>query len=200
MPQTAAEWHAALNHLPPALFVASVIFDLLGSALKRDSLKTAGFWTLIGGVLGAAAAVTSGLIAEDRIEHGEAVHQMMDRHKTWAISVSVTFALLAAWRIWRRGVLGPQEQPTYLFAASLAALGILWTAHLGGTMVFRHAAGVPTAALQEELKDRAEVHHHEEGEEREVGEAHEHGAPDSAVAKPDTGHTHAPGTPPHKHD
>ncbi len=191
--QTAAEWHAALNDLPPALLLASVIFDLLGSALKRDSLKTAAFWSLIGGVLGAGAAVTSGLIASGRIEHGETVHDIMERHETWAISVSITFALLAAWRIWRKGVLGPQERPTYLFAASLATLGLIYTAHLGGTMVFRHGAGVPTAALQAELQDRAEGRHHEEGE------AHEHGQPDSA-AKADTGHTHPPGTPPHQHD
>jgi uncharacterized membrane protein len=197
---TAAEWHAALNDLPPALFLASVVFDWLGSATKRDTLKAAGFWALVAGVAGAAAAIVSGLVTEDTIEHGETVHQIMGRHETWAIAVSVTFALLAAWRIWRRGVLGPQERPTYLFAASLAALGILYVAHLGGTMVFRHGAGVPTAALQEALTERAEGHHHHEaGEEHEEAE-HNHAAPDSGAAKADTGHTHPPGTPPHSHD
>lgn len=178
---TAAEWHAALNDLPPALFLASVIFDWLGSAAKRETLKAAGFWALVGGVIGAAAAVTSGLLAEGRIEHGETVHRIMERHEMWAISVSVTFALLAAWRIWRKGVLGPQERPTYLFAATLGALGILYVAHLGGTMVFRHGAGVPTPALQEALTERTEGHQH--GDEPEAGE-----------------HTDAPGMPPHQHD
>jgi uncharacterized membrane protein len=196
---TAAEWHAALNDLPPTLFLASVAFDWLGSATKRDTLKAAGFWALVAGVVGAAAAIVSGLVAEDSIEHSEAVHQIMGRHETWAIAVSVTFALLAAWRIWRKGVLGPQERPTYLFAASLAALGIIYVAHLGGTMVFRHGAGVPTAVMQEELTGRAEGHHHEAGEEHEEAE-HSHAAPDSGAAKADTGHTHPPGTPPHSHD
>src|SRR3989338_6212389 len=108
---TAAEWHAALNDLPPAPLLASVIFDWLGSATKRDSLKAAGFWAL---VAGAALAVTSGLLAEGSIEHGETVHRVMERHETWAIAVGVGFAMLAAWRIWRKGVLGPQERPTYL--------------------------------------------------------------------------------------
>lgn len=196
---TAAEWHAALNDLPPALFLASVAFDWLGSATKRDTLKAAGFWALVAGVVGAAAAVTSGLLAEGRIEHGETVHLIMERHETWAIATSVTFALLAAWRIWRKGVLGPQERPTYLFAVSLAALGIIYVAHLGGTMVFRHGAGVPTAALQEALTERAEGHHHEAGEEHEKAEQ-EHAPADSVAAPADTGHTHAPGTPPHQHD
>ena len=59
---TAAEWHAALNDLPPTLFGASVGFGLLGSAFKRDPLKAAGFWSLIGGVLGAVRGVAAGLL------------------------------------------------------------------------------------------------------------------------------------------
>jgi uncharacterized membrane protein len=184
---TAAEWHAALNDLPPTLFAASVTFDLLGSAFKRDSLKAAGFWTLIGGVLGSALAVTTGLRAEDTIEHSEAVHQIMERHETWAISVSVVFALLAVWRLWRRGALPGPERAIYLVLASLGALGILYTAHLGGTMVFRHGAGVPSAAMEQELKGRAEHQHDEAAEEHEAAPA-------------DTGHAHLPGTPPEGHD
>ncbi|MBI2616018.1 MAG: DUF2231 domain-containing protein [Gemmatimonadetes bacterium] len=192
---TAAEWHAALNDLPPALLLASVIFDWLGTATKRDSLKASGFWALVAGVAGAALAVTSGLLAEDTIEHGETVHRVMERHETWAIAVSVAFALLAAWRIWRKGVLGPQERPTYLVAATVGALGIIYVAHLGGTIVFRHAGGVPTPALQQALKERTQEHEHAPGEEPEQA------APaDTAAAKADTGHTHPPGTPPHQHD
>jgi hypothetical protein len=121
----------------------------------------------------------------------------MEGHKTWAIAVSVTFALLAAWRIWRKGVLGPQERPTYLFAATVGALGIIYVAHLGGTIVFRHAGGVPTAALQEALAERTQEHEHAPGEE------HEETVPADTSATADTakaGHTHAPGTPPHEHD
>jgi uncharacterized membrane protein len=192
---TAAEWHAALNDLPPTLFVASVGFDLLGSATRRDSLKSAGLWTLIGGVLGAVAAVVSGLIAEDSIQHSEVVHAIMERHETWAISVSIAFALLAVWRIWRRGTLDPRERPAYLVAASLAAIGIIYTAHLGGVMVFRHGAGVPSTVMEQELRGRAEGHHHEAGEEH--GEGHEHAGPDSGVDA-DTAHSHMPATTTHK--
>jgi uncharacterized membrane protein len=180
---TAAEWHAALNDLPPTLFAASVAFDLLGSILKRDSLKTTGFWTLIGGVLGSVLAVASGLIAEDRIAHSQAVHQIMERHETWAISVSVLFALLAVWRIWRRGTLPGPERAVYLVLACVGALGILYAAHLGGTMVFRHGAGVPTAAMEQEIRARAQQQHDEAGD-----EAQEH-----SVAPADTGHAHPAG-------
>ena len=143
-------------------------------------------------MLGAVLAVTSGLIAEDRIQHSEAVHQIMEVHETWAISLSIGFAGLAAWRIWRRGTLPGVERPIYLVLASLGALGILYTAHLGGTMVFAHGAGIPTAAMEQEIQARAA---HEHGE---ADAAHEH--PAGAGAPADTTHTHLPGTPPHTHD
>jgi uncharacterized membrane protein len=190
------------------LFVVSVVFDLAGSATKRPALKTAGFWTLIAGVVGAALAIATGLRAESSIEHGETVHRIMERHETWAIAVSVTFALLAIWRVWRKDALGPQERPTYLFASTLAALGIVYVAHLGGTIVFRHAGGVPTAALEEALTERSAGHQHGEGEEHEhaEGETHEHAPADSARGTGDSAragapaHTHPPGTPPHEHE
>jgi hypothetical protein len=107
----------------------------------------------------------------------------------------VVFGLLAVWRVWRRGVLGPQERPAYLLGATVGALGIVYVAHLGGTVVFRHAGGIPTAALQEALAERTQEHEHAPGEE------HEASAPaDSGAAKADTGHAHPPGTPPHEHE
>jgi uncharacterized membrane protein len=188
--QTAAEWHAAINDLAPALLLASVIFDLLGSVTGRDSLKAAGFWTLVGGAIGAVAAAASGLIAEDTIEHGEAVHRVMETHEVLALSVTGLFVLLAAWRIWRRGNLGPVERPPYLVAATVGALGVIWVAHLGGTIVFRHGGGVPSAVMEEALRERTGEHEHGPGEE------HEHAEPADTAA----GHTHPPGTPPHEHD
>lgn len=197
--ETAAEWHAALNDLPPALLLASVAFDLLGGATKREGLKVAGFWTLVAGTVGAAGAVVSGLLAEKTIEHGEAVHLVMERHKVLALSVGGLFLVLAGWRIWRHGNLGPAEQPPYLVAATVGALGIIWVAHIGGTIVFRHGGGIPSAVMQEALRERTGEHEHGPGEEHD-STATAAAMGDSAKADSVAGHTHAPGTPPHRHE
>ena len=87
-----------------SLLPLAVLFDLLGAFLKRDSLKAAGFWSLMAGVLGTGAAIVSGLVAEDATPHGAEAHAIMETHETLAFIVLGLFAILAIWRLVRRGV------------------------------------------------------------------------------------------------
>src|SRR6266446_365052 len=141
-------FHAAVNDLPAALLFVTVLFDIAAWLTKRDSLKSAALWTLWAGVIGGWVAVLAGLKAEDAIEHGEAIHELMETHETLALITMGIFTAVLAWKLFRRSKLTGAEE-----------------------------AG----------------HHHEAGE----AEEHEHAAP-ADTAKP-AGHTHAPGTPPHKH-
>jgi uncharacterized membrane protein len=185
--------HAALNDLPPALLLVAVIFDLLAAMTKRPALRTAGYWTMIAGAVGGVLAVVSGLEAEDHIAHGEAVHKAMETHETLALVTLGIFAVLAVWRLFRENRMGNGER-TLALLISIGGLGVLLaTAAQGGKLVFDHAAGIPTPVLQEELHERAEGHHHDGGE---AEEAEEH--TDSTATAPGSGHTHPPGTPPHK--
>jgi uncharacterized membrane protein len=200
--------HAALNDLPAALLLVAVIFDLLAAVTKRPALRTAGYWTMIAGAVGGVLAVGSGLEAEDHIAHGEAVHEAMETHETLALITLGIFAVLAVWRLFRESRMGSGER-TIALVVSVGGLGVLLTtAAQGGKLVFDHAAGIPTTVLQEEMHERAEGHHHHEGEAEEAeehehaeGEAHDH-ADSGANAHTDSmtegGHTHPPGTPPHK--
>ena len=207
--------HAALNDLPAALLLAAVLFDLLAAATRREGLRIASFWTLMLGVLGAAAAVISGLQAEDHIAHGEAVHELMGTHEKLAIVTTGIFTVLALWRLFRESRMGQAERALAL-ALGLGGAGVLTaTGVYGGKLVFEHAAGVPSEVLTEELHERSEGHHHHgDGEEHgdadedhhHAEEAHEHPAPAAtgdSVGAPDSatpaGHVDPPGTPPHSH-
>jgi len=175
--------HAAVNDLPPALLPVSVLFDLLGIWLKRESLRAAAFWTLIAGVLGTAAAIGAGLMAEDVVQHSEAAHLIMQSHKTLAFIVLAIFGILALWRILRRGVWTEAEQPVALTAGVIGVALLLYTAHLGGELMFDHAVGIPTARLEQIPAERA---------------GHEHNAPAAPpVTAAPTAPTSAPsGAPP----
>ena len=66
-------------------------------------------------------------------------------------------------------------------ALCLALVGsgfLISTGQHGGELVFDHAAGIKTPALEAEIKDRAMGHRHEEDED----EDHDHDAPDSVTA------------------
>lgn len=195
---TAAEAHAAFNDLPAALLVTAVLFQLLGVLLKKEALRAAGFWMLIAGAVGALAAVATGLRAEATIEHGSAAHMIMERHETLAITMTVIFVGLAVWAGWRGNRMAKWETPTFLTLSVLGALLLFYVGHLGGSLVFRYGAGVPTTNLEAALADRAAGHEHAPGEE------HDHGPAtpvDSAGAAGQASgdHDHPPGTPPHEH-
>ena len=191
--------HAALNDLPTALLLVAVLFDLVALARRSQSLRAVGFWSLMAGAVGGVLAVISGLQAEDHIQHGEEVHRVMETHEKLALITLGTFAVLALWRIVRERRMGNGERLASVIL-SVGGLGVMFaTAIYGGRLVFEHAAGVPSAVLQEELKERNEGHHHSAGEADEhsdepaagsAGQADSAGAPDA--------HTHQPGTPPHQ--
>ena len=153
---TLAELHAALNDFPVVLIIASVVFDLWGTARGRDSALAAAYWCLLGGAASAVITAASGLLAEDRVEQTSAVHQLIENHETLAISLTLVFVALAGWRIWRKNRFSPAERQSYTMVAAVGAAGMIWLSHLGGTMVYRHAAGIPSATLQQELRERAD--------------------------------------------
>lgn len=180
----APRWHAILNDLPAALLLAAVLFDLAGAALKRESLAWAGIWTLWAGVLGGWAAVVAGKLAEASLEHGEAMHRIMETHEKIALMTMSVFTIVLIWKMARRFQLPAQELALTRALSVVGLLGLVWTGVLGGRILFDHAAGIPTPTLQTELQNRTEGHEHQAG------------TADTTKAAP---HVDPPGTPPHKH-
>ena len=183
----APRWHALLNDLPAALLLVAVLFDLVGAARKRESLTWAGIWTLWAGVIGGWAAVVAGKLAEDAIEHGEAIHEIMEKHENVALITMSLFTIVLIWKMARRFQMPSQELALTRFLSVVGLVGLAWTGILGGRLMFEHAAGIPTQTLQAEIENR---------------EAGQPMGADSAKTAADTAkatHPHPPGTPPHRH-
>ncbi len=154
-------FHAAVNDLPAALFFVTVLFDLGAWLFKRESLKAAALWTLWAGVVGGWVAVLAGLQAEDVIEHGEAIHELMETHETLAL------------KLFRRARLTGAEEVGLRLLGVAGFVAIIWTAVIGGKLVFEHAAGVPAATMRAEMENRAAGHAHAPGDEH-ADSAHKH--------------------------
>lgn len=182
-------FHAAVNDLPAALLFVTVLFDFAGWFTTRESLKAAAVWTLWAGVIGGWIAVIAGLQAEDVIEHGKGIHDLMETHETLALTTMGIFTAVLAWRLFRRAKITSGEEAALRVLSVAGFVTIIWTGVLGGKLMFEHAAGISKATMETEMKDRAAGHHHGEGEADE--DEHEHA--DTAKAQ-----AHPPGTPPHK--
>jgi uncharacterized membrane protein len=179
----AARWHAMLNDVPAAVLTIAVLFDIGALVTKRESLMWAAIWTLWAGVIGGWAAVIAGELASDSIEHGEAIHEIMENHETMALLTMGVFSVVLVWRLLRRFQMPSQELAITRFLSVLGLVGLIWTGVLGGKLMFEHAAGIPVKTMQAEILDRAAGHHHEAGEE------HEHDAPIDTT-KATAPHTH----------
>jgi uncharacterized membrane protein len=186
----AAHWHAVLNDLPAALLLVAVLFDVAAAMTKRESLMWAGIWTLWAGVIGGWAAVVAGKLASGTIQHGEAIHEIMEKHENVALMTMALFTAVLAWRLIRRFQMPQQELAFTRMLSIVGLIGLVWTGVLGGRLMFQHAAGIPSQVLQAELENREAGHEHQPGEQREPG------TPADTVKAT---HTHPPGTPPHSH-
>ena len=128
--------HAALNDLPAALLVVTVLFDLAAWLTKRESLQAAASWTLWAGVLGGWAAVLAGLQAEDVIEHGDAAHDLMETHETLALVTMGVFSAVLVYKLIRRARLSGVEKAGLRLLSVAGFVGIIWTARIGGKLMF----------------------------------------------------------------
>lgn len=175
----APRWHAVLNDLPVALLLAAVLFDLAGALFKRESLKWASIWTLWAGVIGGWAAVVAGKLAEEALEHGEAIHALMEQHERLGLITMGVFTVILAWKMYRRFALPAAEEAVTRLLGVVGLAGIIWVGSIGGKLMFEHAAGVSNERLRAELRDRRAMPM--------VGDTVK------------STHVDPPGTPPHKH-
>src|SRR3989442_2672455 len=154
-------FHAAVNDLPVALLLVTVLFDLAAWRTKRSSLEAAARWTLWAGGAGGWVAVLAGLEAEDVIEHGEAIHELMETHETLALVTMGIFTVVLAWRLLRRPRLGGVEQAALRLLSVAGLVGIVWTGRIGGKRVVQHAAGGSAGGIGAGKGDpQARTQHH----------------------------------------
>ena len=141
-------WHPVVVHLPLVGLLFAVLFDLV--AVQRHSTRwreaaTALWWI---GFLGAAAAITTGLIAYNRVEHSDLGHEEMVLHRNLVLAAVALLLTAAIWR-WRR----PYSRGAALLGM-VGALGLAGAGYLGGDLVYRHGIGIPTETLEEIAHER----------------------------------------------
>lgn len=134
--------HAFAVHFPVAFLVVSTILYGCWLVVRRELLATLFVVTASIGLVGLAAAVITGQFQVDaQITDGGFV-EVFRQHENLAYYALSAFYGAFMWYIVRRKKMEYTEQ-WLLLVAQLVALGVvLYTAHIGGVLVYEHGAGV----------------------------------------------------------
>ena len=125
--------HPVIIHFPIALFIASVVFDLLAAWRKQPVLASVAYYNLVGAVLTLPIAIATGLGAWQWQLEGATLKGNLRLHLICALtSASLIFLL---WRM-RSRLRAKDISPGIAYAAVtvFALMAIMLTGHLGGIL------------------------------------------------------------------
>lgn len=134
--------HPMLVHFPIALLSSAVFFDLLGLRWREEECRTASLYTLGLGLAGALAAVVSGHMAEEAVEHSGVPESVLELHEGLGFATFWIFLALLGWRF-ATGIGFARERRAVSVGLGIVGVIVLLVAsYYGGSLVYDYGAGV----------------------------------------------------------
>jgi uncharacterized membrane protein len=136
--------HPMIVHFPIALILVGFLADLAYLFYsKEECLSKAGFYLMILGTLGAAAAFITGHLFTTEPTQGEIV-KVFEQHETAALITLLIMVVASAVRIY--AVITKKEHSAYkwtIFGLYLiGTIEVSITGFMGGNMVFNYMMGI----------------------------------------------------------
>ncbi len=132
--------HPLVVHFPIAFLYGATLLYFIAWALRRDSLAWTAMWLLVLGVLGAAAAVATGLYGAEGVMIAPSVREnLLEPHEELMLVTSGVALALSVWAVVARPM---PLRGRYLFLLALVVMAAMLTkgADYGGRMVFDYNA------------------------------------------------------------
>ncbi len=151
--------HPMVVHFPIALLIVGFAFDIVSLFVRKEFFLKAGLYLLILGAAGAVAAFISGNLAGEGVAEGGSLQQAIGRHEEaatltlWILGAAVVVRLASI--VFRKFESSLRWLGVILFLAG--ALSVSRTAHLGGQLVYNHAAGVQLKFDMNALEEGADT-------------------------------------------
>src|SRR5262245_53163666 len=125
------EFHMAAAHFPIALIVASVFFDVVGLALRREPLRETAFPVHLLAAVACVATVALGLLGNPfRAVTGPLAGRVL-QHELLGIATSMICVGLAIWRVRQRRGLSGARGAVFASLSLAGATGVVITGYLG---------------------------------------------------------------------
>jgi uncharacterized membrane protein len=125
--------HPVIIHFPIALFITSVVLDLLALWKKKTILTTVAYYNLIGAAITLPLALATGLGAWQWQLEGAPVKGTLLLHMIFALT-SASLIFLLCWMRSRLRIAGKRLGLIYFVVTFLALMAITLTGHLGGIL------------------------------------------------------------------
>jgi uncharacterized membrane protein len=123
--------HPVIVHFPIALFILSVIFELLAAWRKNPVLASAAYYNLLGAALSVPLAVGTGLAAWQWQLEGAKLKGNLQLHLVFGLTSAAVILLLCSMRSWLR-IKNIPPGITYIALTLCGMIAITLTGHLGG--------------------------------------------------------------------
>jgi uncharacterized membrane protein len=138
-------FHPMVVHFTIALFSFSVLMDILGLIMKKDSFHVASYYSLITSGIAVIFTVIAGVIAEGMVKISPAAQNIFEIHEKIGYSVFTIILSLAIWRIVLKGKM-PVKGLTLFFVISVIGVIIMTIGgYFGGELVYTHGIAVKAA-------------------------------------------------------
>lgn len=169
--------HPLLVHFPIAFLTAFFVLDLLGSLAKKAQWRSVAGSLLYLGAGAAIFTVIAGFIAASTVPHGGNVHDIMERHEHFGVSVLSLAVLLSVWRWKSGGLIQSGANTLFLILSALLCVLLSLGADLGGLMVYKYGVAVEAVPVPDGgySHEHADMHEHSGVDEQ--GAVHDHAVP-----------------------
>ena len=138
--------HPLFVHYPIAFFTIFLLIEAAGVLFKKPQWRYVASWLLYLGTIFSAFTVAAGLIAANSVEHNDAVHDIMEQHEHYGLSVLSMGLFLSAWRMLGWGLNSLFANCLFLFLSAVLCLILSFGADLGGLMVYSYGVALKPAA------------------------------------------------------
>ncbi len=136
--------HPSLVHFPIAFLSVFFLLEIVGTWWVNEKMRQVASAMLYCGAFGALLAVTAGLYAANTVPHGQDVHEIMEWHERFGLTVAGLAVVLGIWRFLTKHSLSGMEKALFLLLSTIMTVCLIFGADLGGLMVYGHGVAVQT--------------------------------------------------------
>ena len=138
-------FHPMIVHFTIALFSFSVLMDILGLIMKKDSFHVASWYSLITSVVAVIFTVIAGAIAENMVKISPAAQDILEIHEKIGFSVVTIILSLAIWRIILKGKMPIKGLTLFMVISVIGVIIMTIGGYFGGELVYTYEVAVKTA-------------------------------------------------------